>query len=137
MFRLYKRRLFTRRCIAIGIGVILAIGSFPGIAIACEGAGEEWQLEELEGGEIAVDVTRPARACEGNMLVENTSRVAVAILILRENGLECTIRRKECEGRTLNQRGTCTSPLERPGRTPEYELEVEWNRRRATRRFPA
>jgi hypothetical protein len=119
------------------ISAVVVVSCVPGIAIACEGGGEGWQLEALEGGEVALDVTRPARACEGNILVENTSTVVVAISILRETGLECTIRRKECEGRTLNQRGNCSSPLERPGTRPEYELQVEWNRRRATRRFPA
>jgi len=50
MFSLFCRHLFTPRCITIGITVIFTVGSLPGIAIACEGAGEEPTLsEELKG----------------------------------------------------------------------------------------
>jgi hypothetical protein len=41
MVHLFGRHLLTRKGIAVGVGVIFALSSFPGIAIACEGASKE------------------------------------------------------------------------------------------------
>lgn len=48
MFRLFCG-LSTRRYIVAGIAVIFAVGSLPGIAVACEGAAEEAEPKESEG----------------------------------------------------------------------------------------
>ncbi len=54
MVSLFEEHLLTRRAIAVGVSVILAISSFPGIAIACEGAISEFKLgpKATEGGSL-------------------------------------------------------------------------------------
>lgn len=133
MFHLSRWHLFTRRGIAIGVGVIFAISGFSGVAIACEGAGEEHQLGELEGGRVSYKVLPPAKACEGKIRVENTSTVAATIKVLREKGIECTIKKEGCKGEKLVNKGaSCESELEKPLILPEYETEVEWNGKKFT-----
>jgi hypothetical protein len=104
------------------------------IVLHCE--GEQWKLGE-EGGEKAqLAVTAPAKKCEGKVRVENVSFGSALITILKETGVECTIKKKGCEGSKLNQGGKCESELEKPGTKPEYEVEAEWNGKKFTKKFP-
>lgn len=104
------------------------------IVLHCE--GEQWKLGE-EGGEKAqLAVTAPAKTCEGNVRVENVSFGAALIKVLKETGIECTIKKKGCEGKNLNQGAKCESELEKPGTKPEYELEAEWKGKKFTKKFP-
>jgi hypothetical protein len=54
MLRLFRN--LSMKCIAISVIALFAIGGFPTIAAACEGAGEETALEaETEKEEAKVD----------------------------------------------------------------------------------
>jgi hypothetical protein len=104
------------------------------IVLHCE--GEQWKLGE-EPGEIAqLSVAAPAKLCDGQMRVENVSFGAASIKVLKETGIECTLK-KACEGKALKPGEKCESELEGPGVKPEYELEVEWNGEKFIKRFPA
>jgi hypothetical protein len=104
------------------------------IVLHCE--GEQWKLGE-EPGEIAqLSVAAPAEQCEGQMRVENVSFGTATIKVLKETGIECTLK-KVCEGKALKPGEKCESELEEPGVKPEYELEVEWNGEKFIKRFPA
>jgi hypothetical protein len=103
------------------------------IVLHCE--GEQWKLGE-EAGEIAqLAITAPAKKCEGKVRVENVSFGAAAIRVLKETGIECTLK-KSCEGKNLSESEKCETELEKPGSKPEYELEVEWRGKKFTKKFP-
>jgi hypothetical protein len=103
------------------------------IVLHCE--GEQWKLGE-EPGEIAqLAVTAPAKKCEGKVRVENVSFGAASIKVLKETGIECTLK-KVCEGKSLGKGEKCETELEKPGTKPEYELEVEWKGKKFTKKFP-
>lgn len=102
------------------------------IVLHCE--GEQWKLGE-EPGEIAqLSVTAPAKVCEGKVRVENVSFGTASIKVLKETGIECTLK-KVCEGKTLAKGEKCETELEKPGSKPEYEIEVEWKGKKFTKKF--
>jgi hypothetical protein len=103
------------------------------IVLHCE--GEQWKLGEEEGAKAQLAVTAPAKKCEGNIRVENVSFGVAAIKIVKEATSECTIKKRGCEAKTLNKAEKCETELEKPGTKPEYELEVEWNGKKFTKKF--
>lgn len=104
------------------------------IVLHCE--GEQWKLGE-QAGEIAqLAITAPAKKCEGKIRVENVSFGPAAIRVLKETGIECTLK-KACESKSLAKGEKCETELEKPGTKPEYELEVEWNGKKFTKKFTA
>jgi hypothetical protein len=104
------------------------------IVLHCE--GEQWKLGEGPGEIAQLSVAAPAKECEGQVRVENVSFGAALIKVLKETGIECTLK-KVCEGKTLKPGERCESELEEPGVKPEYELEVEWNGEKFIKKFPA
>jgi hypothetical protein len=131
MFRLFYKHLFTRRCITIGVGVIFAVSSLPGIAIACEGIVAEERLEEREGGAVAIGVFN-GTGCRENVRLRDVSTVAHnPIKVVMEKVVECSFRREGCRNfEFLRARDQCESELERALRAPVYEDELEYERRR-------
>jgi hypothetical protein len=78
MFRLFYIHLFIQKCVAVGVCVIFTAGSLPGIAIACEGAGEEpTATEELEGtkGELCENMVLGNKCVE--TFVAGTDKVEI------------------------------------------------------------
>lgn len=104
------------------------------IVLHCE--GEQWKLGEETGEKAQLAVTAPAKKCEGNVRVENASFGAAVITVVKETATECTIKKKGCETKKLNNGETCESELEKPGTDPLYELEAEWKGKKFTHKFP-
>ncbi|HEY1689687.1 MAG TPA: carboxypeptidase-like regulatory domain-containing protein [Solirubrobacteraceae bacterium] len=104
------------------------------IVLHCE--GEQWKIGEEGAEKPQLAVTAPTKRCEGKVRVENVSFGTVSITILKETGIECTVKTKACETKKLNKVEECESELEKPGTKPEYELEVEWKGKKFTRKFP-
>jgi hypothetical protein len=104
------------------------------ITLHCE--GEQWKVGEEGAEKPQLAVTAPTKTCEGDVRVENVSFGTALITVLKETGIECTIKKKGCEAKKLNKAEKCESELEKPGTKPEYELEVEWKGKKFTRKFP-
>lgn len=113
-------------------GVLGATGVL-GTSTACACGPIEWTLEA--GEEAKLVVTPPSKTCDNPIQVENIS-AAAEIEILKETGIECEITVKGCEGKTLKSTEKCESKLAGPGTKPEYELEVKWNGKTFTKKFP-
>jgi hypothetical protein len=103
------------------------------IVLHCE--GEQWKLGEEGGEKTQLAVTEPAKKCEGDVRVENVSFGSTPIKVLKEAGIECTIKKKGCEAKSLNNGEKCESELESPGTKPEYEVEAEWRGKKFTKKF--
>lgn len=103
------------------------------IVLHCE--GEQWKLGEATGEIAQLAVTAPAKKCEGKVRVENVSFGLASIKVLKETGIECTLK-TVCEGKSLSKGEKCETELEKPGTKPEYELEVEWRGTKFTKKFP-
>lgn len=131
MFYLSRVYSLTRRCVAIGVSAILVAGSLPGLAIACEGVSFEDSFGELEGGVVKISGFK-GKNCSENIKLEDTSTVAhKPIKVLKEAGIECTIKKKGCENFEFKKKGDfCESELEKPLVKPEYEREYEFEGRK-------